>query len=493
MAKESADNLAESTATDTMSPSKRKRLQQCFERANELANKDKPDFDYAHDLYSQAVVNDPGNLVYVEAMLSNLQKKFKNNKKGSRFSFGGKKAFKEAVAEEDWKAIFKEGLELLKSNPWDTQTLREIARACAFNRYNEVELRYLKNALDGKPKDVEVNRHCAQSLARMGQFDMAIACWNRVAEKTKSEEAEKMMSELTLAKTMGMPASVEAIGATGDRPMSPMPQAAPTEADEPQSAGEAIEEGPSEAVDEQPEEEPRREIVLNDRQKLEKAIREDPGEIENYLRLAELHSAERRYPDAEKVLADAIKAIGASLKLELAFEDAQIRSAKARVAIAEQRAASAKSDESMELVSKLRNDLNRLELDIYEKRCQRYPERHRLRYDLGVRLRRSGNFLEAIKAYEVARQDESSRVAATLEMGECWQQLKQYSKALKCYQAAISESTELDGDRQKLALYRGAVLAAAVKKPDWARKWFQQLLELDSDFKDAAARLDKLG
>ncbi len=164
-----------------MSPVKRKRLQQCFEKANELANKSKPDHDYAHDLYSQAVNNDPGNLVYVEAMLSNLQKKYNNNKRGSRFSFGGRKAFKEAVAEEDWKDIFREGLELLKNNPWDTQVLRELARACAFNRYNEVELRYLKNALDGKPKDIEVNRHCAQSLARVGQFDMAIACWNRIA------------------------------------------------------------------------------------------------------------------------------------------------------------------------------------------------------------------------------------------------------------------------------------------------------------------------
>lgn len=494
MAKDRLDKepqAAEKPATDTISPAKRQQLQRCFERANELAGKDQPDFDYAHDLYAQAVVNDPGNLVYVEAMLNNLQRKFKNNKKGSRFSFGGRKAFKEAVAEEDWKEIFREGLELLKANPWDTYVLREIARACAFNRYNEVELRYLKNALDAKPKDVEVNRHCAQSLARMGQFDMAISCWNRVAEKTKDDEAEKMMSELTLAKTMGVPASVEAIGATGERPMSPMPRTASAET----AAAPADAEAPA---GEEPETveplapEVRREIKLNDRQKLEKAIRENPSEIENYLRLAELHAAERRYPDAERVLGGAIKAVGASLKLETAYEDAQIRSAKARVAIAEQRAASAKTEEARELVSELRSDLNRLELDIYGKRCQRYPERHQLRFELGVRLRRAGNYLEAIKSFDVARKDEHCLVAATLEMGECWQQLKQYSKAMKCYKVAVKESTELDGDRQKLALYRGAVLAAALKQPDQARQWFSELIQLDPDFKDAAARLDKL-
>ncbi len=507
MAKDAADTQgSDDPPADIMSPSKRRQLQKCFDRANELAGKDKPDFDYAHDLYSQAVVNDPGNLVYVEAMLSNLQKKFKNNKKGSRFNFGGRKAFKEAVADEDWREIFQEGLEILKSNPWDTHALREMARACAFNRFNEVELRYLKNALDGKPKDVEVNRHCAQSLARNGQFDMAIVCWNRVAEKTKSDEAEKMISELTLAKTMRKPASIGAIGASGDRPMSPMPLTSAAaeerdpletprrEAPSPESSQEDADtdfdtnEGD---VDADKGEESA--VRLNDRQQLEKAIREDATDVQAYLKLAELHKNNGRYPEAEKVLATAIEANGVSLQLESQYEDAQIRTSKAKVAIAEQRYASSKTDEAKELVSKLRSDLNRLELEIYQKRCQRFPDRLRLRYDLALRLRRSGNYMEAIKSYDEARKEPTCAVAATLEMGECWQQLKQYSKAMKCYEATIQASGDLDGDRRKLALYRGAVLAAALKQTDQAKKWFEAVLALDPAFKDASARLDKLG
>lgn len=504
MANENAKNDQPDVAADTMSPGKRRQLQKCFERANELASKDKPDFDYAHDLYSQAVNNDPGNLVYVEAMLDNLQKKFNNNKKGSRFNFGGRKAFKEAVAEEDWKGIFREGIEILKSNPWDTHALREMARACAFNRYNEVELRYLKNALDGKPKDVEVNRHCAQSLARLGQFDMAISCWNRVDEKIKTDEAQKMMSELTLAKTMGQPASIEAIGAVGERPMSPMPLTAPADGEgdsasesdggETQSdAGGAGEDTEFETDRDTGAEDAGQGIQLNERQALEKAIRDAPTDVDNYFRLAELHTQNRRYSDAERVLGQAIEANGASLKLESQHEDAQIRSSKARLAIAEQRYASSKTEEAKELVTKLRSDLNRLELEIYQKRCRRYPDRLRLRYDLALRLRRAGNYLEAIKSYDEARKDESCEVAATLEMGECWQQLKQYSKAMKCYKVAIKKSNELDGDRQKLSLYRGAILAAALKEKDQAKQWLAELLKLDPNFKDAAARLDKLG
>lgn len=488
MAKRKVDSSSGIPEDDAMSPGKRRKLQQLFERGCELAHKEKPDFDYAHDLFSQAVLNDPGNLVYVEAMLDNLQRKYNNNKKGGRFNFGGRKAFKEAVAEDDWHEIFREGMEILKANPWDTQALREMARACAFNRHNEVELRYLKNALDGKPKDVEVNRHCAQSLARMGQFDMAISCWSRVDEKTKDGVAERMMSELTLAKTMGQPASFEAIGATGERPMAPKPSARPAEelADAEADAEIATDTETQPDVDDKPK------IALNQRQTLERAIESKPSELDNYIQLADLHSKERRYKEAVDVLAKAIDAVGPSLKLETAHEDAQIMNAKARAAIAEQRAAAAGTDESKELVQKLRSDLNRLELDIFEKRSRRYPEQMRLKYELGVRLRRSGNALQAIKAYDEARSDPNCQVASTLEMGECWQQLKQYAKALKCYAAAIQASSELDGERQKRALYRGAVLAAAMKQPQQAKPWFEELLKLDSGYKDAAARLDKL-
>ena len=482
---DSDPNEQEASAPDLMSPAKRKRLQQCFERANELAHRGKPDFDYAHDLYSQAVVNDPGNLIYVEALLDNLQKKYKNNKKGNRFSFQSRKAFKEAVSDEDWTEVFREGLELLHGNPWDTVVLRELAKACAYNHHNEVELRYLKNALDGKPKDVDVNRHCAQSLARMGQFDMAIACWNRVAEKVRGDEPDRMISELTLAKTMGSPLSAEAVGEVGAR------VSAPPTSDTTDETGDVDAEAQGEPSDEIAADQ-KREIPLNRRQSLEQQIDDDPTQEEPYLELADLHLADRRYAEAEKTLSRAIAAVGASLKLQSAYEDAQMKAARARLAVAEQRATSSKTEESLELAAKLKADLNRLELDIYQQRSQRFPENLRFQYELGVRLRRAGNFLQAVKVFDVARKDAHCQVAATLEMGECWQQLKQYAKAMKCFKVAIESSSDLDGDRHKRALYRGGVLAAALKETDVARAWFEQLLRQDPLYKDAASRLDKL-
>ncbi len=488
--KPTPDQPAADPLSSTISPAKRKRLQQCFERASELAHKDKPDFDYAHDLFVQCVANDPGNLVYVEALLDNLQRKYKNNKKGSRLrSFGGKKTFTKAVAAKDWPEVFREGLVILQNNPWDVPTLRAMAEACAANHYNEAELRYLKNALDGKPKDPDVNRHCARSLARMGQFDQAIACWHRVEELTKDEEPAKMISELTLAKTMGVTPS-EAVTGVRLSAHPPVPKAKEaTPEPPPQTDKEASDPDGSSEKDGQSA---RREIKLNPRQLLERAIRDNPTEVQNYVKLAELHSADRRYQEAEKVLFNALEASGNSLKVRSLWEDARIRSSKARLAIAEKRATSEKTDEARELAAKLKAELNRLELDIYAERSQRHPDNLRFRYELGVRLRRAGNYREAIKFYQDARKETQCYVAATLEMGECLQQLKQYAKALQCYQSAIQKSSDVDGDRRKMALYRGGVLAAALNQNELAERYLADLLQLAPDFKDASARLDKL-
>ncbi len=65
-----------------ISPAVRKRLQSCFERGQQLARQETPDYDYAHAMFSSCVLSDPGNLEYAEALLSNLQRKYSHNKRG---------------------------------------------------------------------------------------------------------------------------------------------------------------------------------------------------------------------------------------------------------------------------------------------------------------------------------------------------------------------------------------------------------------------------
>ena len=154
-----------------VSTSLRRRLQSCYEKAIKLTEQDEYDHDYVHTMLTECVMRDPNNLVYVESFLDNLAAKYNNNKRGARLKgFGGKGAFKKLVSKEEWAEILKSGPDLLKTNPWDAQILRAMADACAAFHYNEVELRYLKNALEGKPKDPDVKPALRPVFRTHGDF-----------------------------------------------------------------------------------------------------------------------------------------------------------------------------------------------------------------------------------------------------------------------------------------------------------------------------------
>lgn len=518
MASEQTSNQPASAA---ISPAMRKRLQTCFDRGNEVLKQEKPDRDYAHTMFSECVLRDPGNLEYVERMLQNLQLKYNNNKKGSRLrGFSGRGAFKKAVAAADWEEVFHIGLDLLKSNPWDVATLRGLAQACAAQHLNEVELRYLKNALDVNPKDVEVNRHCAQTLARVGQFDQAIGVWMRIGEldKSKKDEAKRMMSELTVAKARGVPLGLDdsesknakkpivvdddgnkkkssssgassGRGSSAEGSSSGEASPAPSKESSQTSNDSPVSEPPdSAAKSSQPQASDGRSI-----KDLEAAIVKDPSESELFIELAEKYTEEQRFRDAYQTLKRALEAAGGqNLTIQELLEEAQIRMYRHQVAIAEQRAANEKTPETAELAKRFRAELNRQELQIFSARCERYPDDLSLQFELGLRLKRESNYYEARKAFEKARGDREIRAAATVELGECLQHLKQYSNALKCYRAATKEAGDQTSDLLKKSLYRTGVLAAALKNLELAEDSFQRLLEMDPGYRDAEARLDKV-
>ena len=450
-------------------PALRKRLQQCFERGKELSSKDKPDHDYAHSMFTECVVNDPSNLEYVEAMLDNLQRKYGNNKKGSRLrGFGGKSNFKKSIADKDWEQIFRSGLEILKKDPWEVATLRAMATACKANRYNEVELRYLKNALDKNPKDIEVNKHCAESLTRMGQFDQAIACWHRIETlDKKNTEAKQKISELTVAKATGIPPGKE------------------SSVDDMKSAGSGT------SLPKQPNEEPNK-TETSEVERLEKLIRDGDAAIEDYKILAEIYEGDNKYREALQIIRRGLDAAGnGNLPMRELYERIQISQVRHQVAVAENRASTERTTEALDLAKRFRAELNRQELAVFAARAERYPEDAKIQFELAKRLKIEGNFREAAKAFEKARRDRTMRATTTLELGECCQQLKQYGNAMKCYQAALADDS-IDEMGKKRALYRAGVLAGALKNHQNAEKYLMELLKVDQNYKDASDRLDKI-
>jgi tetratricopeptide (TPR) repeat protein len=321
MASDSPADNAHETRVDSLKPAVRKRLDKLMEHGKQQSANG--NFDYAHDMYASCVNKDPGNLEYVEAFFDNLQTKYNNNKKGGRGK-GNRHDFKKAIADKQWNEAIELGLELLKYNPWDIPTLRSMAEACEALHLNEVELRYLKNALAAKPKDVAVNKHCAKSLARMGQFDQAVACWHRIEEISPSDkpEARQMISQLTMTKTRhatGMTDeelfAEEGTEQTTAKTPSQEPSApqAPSEKTAAPSAKPIAEPPTSGQPAPEPDESDQAEP---DQEELERAIIADPAELSNYMALAKLYQTAGELDKAEKVLTRAQAVSGNALQVQ---------------------------------------------------------------------------------------------------------------------------------------------------------------------------------
>ena len=463
----------------------RQRLQKVFEHAERCVEKE--DYDYANQLYSQCVSEDPANITYLQHFLANLQKKYKDNKKGAKFAAlkikSHRSAMTKAANHGDWLAAFQAGCAALALNPWDTPSLLAMADGCHQLGIDECQLYYLRWALDVNPKDPTVNRQAAMALQRMGQFDQAIACWHRVEQaKPNDEEAAKAISRLSVEKTIHQGGydpemlSGEATGDSGEHRVSVARLAKGSNAGR---SGDGETDGEA--------------AVASPEERLTAAIEKDSAATENYLQLADLLLREHRFDEADKVLERAAKvATSDDLRVLERQEDVQLHRVHHQVVAAERQAHEHPSDESRHLVSKLHKRANHVELEVYTARSKRQPKNARLQYELGARLKRTGKFKEAIPSLQAARSDPKRKALVLLDLGECFQKIEQYKLALSHYEQAIDAVEDRDSEVGKLALYRAGVLATGLRELDRAERHLTELAGLDFGFRDVSKRLDKL-
>ncbi len=447
-----------------MSPAERNRLQQLFQKGNQAASQGQ--FDYASDMFKTCVVLEPGNRIYAINFLNNLFKKYNNNKKGSKMaSISGIKAktgMKRASLSKDWPGVIKSGVEMLKLNPWDVWALTTMAQACEQLDQGDTQLVYLKTALDANSKDVEVNRLCGRALAKVGQFDQAISCFHRVVQvKPNDVEALKAIGDLAVEKTISRGGYEEA------------------ETTRDVKQRDAHEPHPGEKV-------------LTPEEKLQKLIAKSPDELAHYVELADVHTRNDRLADAEAVLAKALEASGGDQNIRERHEDAQLRRARQQLSVAEKRATEEGSEESVELAKRMKSELNRLEMDIYRGRSERYPTNLNFKFELGIRMKAAAQYSEAIQVLQQARGDSKRKSLVHVELGECFQHIKQFKLALNNYEEAISSMTDRSSDTGKLALYRAGVIAFHLKNRELAERHLNELAGIDFGYRDVAKWLDKL-
>lgn len=457
-------NQEQPAGRQPLAPAKRRRLQMCFEQGTKVAAAGQ--FDYATDMYTMCVTGDPANPIYVKSFLSNLAKKYDNNKKGSKLAgmktVGAKTAIKKASLQKDWNTVITTGLEILKLNPWDTGALVEISRACEALDFEECQLEYMRMALDADLADPEINRAAGKAFARVGQFDEAISCWQRVIKsKPGDEEGMRAIHDLSVEKTIKRGGYEDAQNTKDVRAHK---TAAASDDDK----------------------------RLTPEQQLERAIKKNPADVNNYVELSDLHLREERYEKAEEILTTALQASGGDMNIRERLEETQLRRARQQLAIAEKRAREDQTDAAKKLYQDLKSDLNQKEIQVYTTRCERHPANVGYKYELAVRLEKAKKFAEAIKLYQGATSDLKRRGLVYMGLGRSFTQIKQYKLALANFEKAVEHIPEREADQRKEALYLAGKLAVHVKDVEAADKYLSTLAGLDFGYKDVSEWLDKL-
>ena len=466
-----------------LAPAVRQRLQKTFEHAKRCAEKN--DYDYAHQLLTQCVSEDPSSVMFQQAMLANLHKRYANNKKGAKLAGlkikGHRSAMAKAADKGLWISAFEAGCAALAVNPWDIPTLLGMADACNQLGIDECQLSYLRSALDADGKDPTVNRQAALALQRMGQFDQAIACWHRVEQaKPHDEEAQQQISRLSVEKTIHKGGyNPELLGGSkkGATPGGRMPTVA------------RLSKG---AAPEDPDADPDAPAIPPE-QRYQAAIAADPANVENYFRLADFYTHAGRLDEAQQVLERASQAAGGgNLQVSERMEDLQLRRAANQAASAQQNFDHASTPDAKALLERAKAHANQVELEVYAARVDREPNNPRLQFELAMRLKKAGKVKAAISAFQAARSDPKRRALVLVELGECFQKIEQYKLALSHYEQALEFCEAGDNEARKLALYRAGVLATGLRELDRAERHLAELAGMDYGYRDVSDRLDKI-
>ncbi len=420
--------------TDEYPPTSRD-LTARYQRAAALCSQRHPDLAAARQLLLQCVLADPGNLMFVETWLQVLQRL--GPARGWWRSVWYRILFEFAARSADWRRRTRIGLKLLAIRPADRHALCGLGEASLQMGHTDVAVRYWSLASTTHVSDLSVQRRCAESFSRLGLFEQARHCWERVIELARDDRSA---SEARRGYESVLPPSTTTTDST------PLPSPI------------------------------------------------DPSDANAVLSLTQSLMCQGHTNAAAQLLQHSIQACPGDTRLRERLEDLNLELARQRLELGRRRAAADPSPSALQLVDDLQADLDRREIDIFGARSRRYPTDHAWKLKLARSLKQMGNYVEACRWLEEIPPDGSTECEVAVELGECRQYQRQFTAALACYEhaaRAVSHKPSLN-DIERLALYRAGVLALQLHEFGKAAGHLRRLAQDAPDYKDLPRHLDKI-
>lgn len=456
---------------------KSKIAQECYKKGTEALSRE--GWDFAAQMFGQAVLLKPDNVVYRQTLRGAQERKYNNNKKGAgATSFlsmnSARSKVKKARSQQNWDELDKAAEEGLAINPWDAQLNADAGEAARQRGYEEVATFCYQKACENAPENKEFLKAWAEVLETRHLYDDAIKIaerlfrldpqngewrtWigrlhtNKTIHKGRFEEAESTR-DVKPEPIVGYEASVTGGGGASNQPISP---------------------GDSEEED------------------LKHRIRRDPNNKDHYMRLSDLLRRENRLEESLAQMRKAVEASGNDVNIEERAEDIELEIADRE--LERSRQAAIKGDEAAKAAyGKMAKELLERKIRIFQKRIEHYPADMRMKFEQADRLMRAKQYPLATKLLQQASSDPRIEGPVKYQLGKCFIAQGQNALAIKQLEQAVLKINRVEqAELYKDGYYMIGRLREAADDKDGAIDAYTEVISVDYDYKDARERMEKL-
>ncbi|MFQ5732212.1 MAG: tetratricopeptide repeat protein [Planctomycetaceae bacterium] len=459
-----------------MTADNHKIAQGCWKTANEALSREQ--FDYAVEMLFKAMLMAPDNLMFRQALRGAARKMYGDNRKGAKMAgmklMAPKGKIKKAKLTKDWKAVNLTAEEALKINPWDAGLNASVGEACRNLGFSQVALFGYETALKVEPENKIYNREYALLQAERGNYNEAISAWVRIAKiDPDDEEAGRMITQLQANTVMrgggyDEAKSTHEVKKTAYDDFRKSAQQGPQTADGPGMDAEAD---------------------------LQRAIRKDPADTGNYLKLADIYKRSKRLAEAAETLQQALEISGGGdPTIREQQEDVELELMRHNHDLAKQAFAANRQDETArQNVVALGQEILLREIEVMSARVERYPRDSRLKFDLARKHMQTKGYSKAIPLLQQAGADSRIECDVLVSLGDCFFHEKKDQLALRQFEKAKGVVNVHDSaDLFKKIHYALGFLYAKRGEKSKAEEHYQEVLGVDYEYRDTLKRLEDL-
>ena len=457
-----------------MSVDKKNLAGQCWKVGTEAMLKQ--NWPYAIEMFSKCVKFVPDNLVYRQTLRGAVRRSYNENKSGASMSsiklMSPRGRIKKCRMQKDWAGVEVAAEEGLIVNPWDAALNADLGEACKHLGYKDVAVYAYQNAVENDGNNKDYRRSLAELLEDRGEYTQAAVQWDKICQIDPLDGDARTRANQAATKHVidrgGYEGAEDTKGVMADHEVQKrLKIGKPGDADGP---------GQSEEAD------------------LQRAIRKEPENKDNYTKLAAFFRREGKHDQALPLLQKALEISGGDPNMRELLEDTEIDMMKKNVGMAKDRHTTKPDDEkAKQIYDELRRELRLREMEVLRNRVERHPANLQFKFGLAECFMNEKKYGEAIPLFQQASQDSRIESKALYNMGLCFIQEKKYPLARRQFEKAVDKLNAHDFRDLFLDVhYWLGRLCEQSKDRDAAESHYSEVLAVDYSYKDALQRLEKL-